>query len=207
MNSFDESYCSTKPRPVKTIEDWTRDIDHEAAGKLGRWRFLSREIFSSAAYRALTLPEREVLHCFLNRVTYRVGKQDKRRMKSGKTAPTNGNRLIVTNGEIKARGGVKSDRTIAAARRRLVEIGFLDVVESAAFPQCGVFALSERYRAYPSGEFGPPAAAKPVAYARYSRRCKAGSRRFGTGIILHDPEGGALTKTPELRAETPLVVN
>lgn len=82
----------------KTVEDWGEDIDHESSGKLGGWKFLPREIFSSKAYRELTLPAREVLNCYLNKLQYPNPKSGKNR-ESGrkKNVPENGSCLVVTN--------------------------------------------------------------------------------------------------------------
>ena len=166
-------------RKVKSPEEWEHDIEREAHGKLGQWKILPREIFSSKAYRSLSLAEREVLHCYLNKVQYhkRDKKAEQRRMKRSGSTPSNGDSLICTNNEIRARGGVKSDKTISRARKRLVEIGFLDVVQPSAFPNPGIFSLSSRYTKYPDGDYAPENA-KPVSFARYSRSCTAGSNKF-----------------------------
>ena len=92
-------------RKNKTVGEWSADIDREVNGKLGAWRILPREVFSSKAYRDLSLPEREILHCYLNKVSFvKPDKQDRRRMKLSKPVPENPRNLIVTNNEIKARG-------------------------------------------------------------------------------------------------------
>jgi hypothetical protein len=172
------TYNNNINRKVKSPEDWAVDIDKESTGKLGSWRILPREIFSSKAYRELSLSEREVLHCYLNKVTYVKPKgSEKRRMKSSKSYPINGDALIVTNHEIMARGGVTSDSTISKARKRLVEMGFLNVITPAAFPQSGVYGLSDRYKNYPNGDYRPKDD-KPVSFSRYSRSCEIGSNRF-----------------------------
>ena len=80
--------------------------------------------------------------------------------------PENGNRLIVTNNEIKARGGVLSDRTISKARKELIEKGFLDVTTPSAFPLSGVYGLSNRYKQFPLGSYKPKEDALPVSFVR-----------------------------------------
>lgn len=181
-------------RQVKTVEDWSADVDYEASGKLGSWRILPREIFSSKAYRALTLPEREVLLCYLNKVKFtKKDKKDIRRSKNSKSVPENGNSLICTNNEIRARGGISSDSTISKARKQLVKIGFLDVITPSAFPHPGIFALSARYKNYPNGDYKTKDA-KPVSHARYARACPAGSNRFEARQVRTEmePLGGGL---------------
>jgi hypothetical protein len=157
-------------REHKTVDEWSADIDTEVNGKKGAWKILSREVFSSKAYRDLSLPEREILHCYLNKVRFlKPDKRDQRRMKRSKPVPENGNNLILTNNEIKARGGVSSDTTIARARKRLVEIGFLDVIRPSRFPQPGVFGLSDRWREYPKGDYKPKDN-RPASFAPYPRQ-------------------------------------
>jgi hypothetical protein len=170
-----------------TQAQWGERIDRETNGKLGRFRFLERSIFSSRAYRSLDLPAREILHCYLNKIEFERTKRNSRPgRRRNDSAPLNANNLVVTNGEIKARGGVKSDRTISNARKRLVEIGFLDVVRPGAFPQPGVFALSNRYLNFPDGVYQPQTAVSrifvhPVLEARFSRKCPKGTRGFPNG--------------------------
>jgi hypothetical protein len=188
MNDFNNG-----TRKVKTPEDWAEDIERETSGALGRWAILPREIFSSKAYRALSLPEREVLLCYLNKVQYTPSKKDRKGVKKSRAVPENGNHLIVTNNEIKARGGIRSDKTISEARKRIVEIGFLDVVQPSAFPHPGIFALSTRFKNFPSKDYKPKDA-KPVSFARYSRACPSGSNRFDTqqGRTTSEPLAGSV---------------
>jgi len=123
------------------------------------------------------MSEREVLHCYLNKLNFlKRDKGDKRRMKRSGATPENADRLILTTNEIKARRGVTSERTISNARKRLVEIGFLDVVQPSKFPQPGIFALSDRWRKYPDGNY-LPLDNKPVSFAPYSRKPEHGKFR------------------------------
>ena len=157
-------------REHKTVDEWSADIDMEVNGKKGAWRILSREVFSSKAYRDLSLPEREILHCYLNKVRFiKPNKREQKRMKRSKPVPENGNNLILTNNEIKARGGVSSDTTISKARKRLVEIGFLEVIRPSRFPQPGIFGLSDRWKDYPKGNYQPKDN-RPASFAPYSRQ-------------------------------------
>ena len=171
-------------RKHKTVGEWSADIDKEVNGKLGAWRILPREVYSSKAYRDLSLPEREILHCYLNKVSFvKPDKQDRRRMKLSKPVAENARNLIVTNNEIKARGGVLSDSTIAKARKRLVEIGFLDVVRSCMFPQPGIFGLSDRWKEYPNKEYKPKDN-RPVSFHPYSRQPVDGRFRGNDYLVV-----------------------
>jgi len=104
-------------------------------------------------------------------------------MKLSKPVPENARNLIVTNNEIKARGGVTSDTTISKARKRLVEIGFLDVVRSCMFPQPGIFGLSDRWKEYPHGDYHPKDK-RPASFAPYSRQPVDGRFRGNDYLVL-----------------------
>jgi hypothetical protein len=162
----------------RSVEDWERRIEDESKGKSGRFCFLAREVFSSKAYLALTLAEAHVLECFLNKLRYETGntKGSKRRGKNSSGYPINKDNLIVTNNELFARQKLKSERTIANARKRLVEIGFLDVIISAKFPKPGVYAFSERYKQYPDGSY-LPRNERSVSSAPYQNIQKYNARR------------------------------
>ncbi|MFC1834293.1 hypothetical protein ACFL2Q_06105 [Thermodesulfobacteriota bacterium] len=47
--------------------------------------------------------------------------------------------------------GIKGEDTISRAKKRLVEIGFLDVVDQGSFAKAGRFRYSDRWRNYNSG--------------------------------------------------------
>lgn len=158
-----------------TPAQWEARIDRETTGKRGKFRFLERNIFSSRAWRALSLPAREILLIYLNKIQFDSAKDKRPGRRRNNDARVNANNLVVTNGEIRGRRGVKSERTMAKARAELVRVGFLDVVRPGAFPQPGIYALSSRFLQYPNVE---PAGPKPVAVPRYSRTCPAGRRGF-----------------------------
>lgn len=175
-----------------TPAQWGTRIDDEVAGKRGRFKFLERQAFSSRAYRSLSLPAREILLCYLNHVKY-----EKRPKQHGPgnrrhtgTSLNSGN-LVVTNNEIKARGGVRSDSTIAKARQELVDCGFLDVVRPGAFPQPGIFALSSRFLQYPNGDYRAPDNMR-AGVPRYSRKCTKGRRGFSS-----HPSSSSRAREPE----------
>jgi len=190
-------------REHKTVDEWSADIDREVNGQKGAWKFLSREVFSSKAYRDLSLPEREILHCYLNKVRFRKpDKREQRRMKRSNPVPENPKDLMVTNNEIKARRGVLSDTTISRARKRLVEIGFLEVIRPCRFPQPGIFGLSDRWKDYPNGDYKPKDN-RPASFAPYPRqpvdgrfRSKDYDNKGQETVSL--PLGGQYTSTIEL---------
>lgn len=48
--------------------------------------------------------------------------------------------------------GIKSEETISRAKKRLVELGFMDVVDQGSFAKAGRFRYSDRWRLYNAGE-------------------------------------------------------
>jgi hypothetical protein len=180
MDDITGSFASQlTPGPIVplTLPQWEARIDRETTGKRSQFRFLERRIFSSRAWRALSLVDREILLCYLNKVQFEVIKNKRPGRRDRKSVPLNANHLIVTNGEIKARGGVRSDRSISKARKELVRIGFLEAMRPGAFPQPGVYALSDRFLNFPDGNYEPQSPI-PAGFSRYSRKCPAGTRGF-----------------------------
>lgn len=142
-----------------TIDEWSVHIRKtEMKGDAGAFRFLTRQIFSSDAYIALTLIEREVLLCFLNKLRYEpVSSREKRKGRKAAWVPVNARDLTVTYNEVKARRivALSNDKSISNAKKRLIEVGFLDVVKPAQFPHAGIYALSDRWRRFPAGDYRP----------------------------------------------------
>jgi hypothetical protein len=125
------------------------------------------------------------------KVQYEKASNNNRRMKHSKAYPKNGNQLMVTNNEIKARGIVagNNNKTIAEARKALVEIGFLDVVQPGSYRGSGIFALSNRWRNYPEGDYLPKDS-KPVAWTPYNNinenyNIKRGTYSFALPVWLN----------------------
>jgi hypothetical protein len=68
--------------------------------------------------------------------------------------------------------GLKGEETISKAKRKLVELGFLDVVQQGSFTKAGRFRYSDRWRTYNTGallnEDGTPCYEGPLpGYCHY----------------------------------------
>jgi hypothetical protein len=176
----DEPSVKKDHREARTVEQWRAIVDQDltTAGRKN-WLIMPRRVFSSRAYRALSLPCREILLCYFNKLVFEgPSKKAKRKARQASSTAINARNLVLTNNEIKARGGVKSDRTIASVRRELVRAGFLDVISPGSLAASGVFALSDRYLDFP--HVPPPPDSKPVAFPRYTRKAERGVRGFPT---------------------------
>lgn len=174
----------------KTVQEWRERIPDECKGDRGRFRFLAREVFSSRAYCDLDPIEQLVLNTYLNKLTYESPNKRRLNRKSRLDKEAiNRNELVVTNPELKARckpRGKKSegisDRKISMSRKRLVAIGFLDVVTPGKWPQPGVYAFSERWREYPCGNYLRDDC-KPVAFAPYKTNLDRYNARRGLKCV------------------------
>jgi len=138
----------------KKIEDWKETIREDVKGKRGAWRLLPREIFNSDAYNELSHAERSMLLTALNQISYEDSSKKRKRKVDSRKVLRNGGRLYLTQNELKARG-VKSPATIAKGKRRLVELGFLDVIETGTVNKPTLFQVSDRWRKYPRGDYKP----------------------------------------------------
>jgi hypothetical protein len=132
----------------KTVEEWEESIDSHKKGVV----IVPRDLFNSKAFRELSEKPTHVLVLLaaLNQVYY--GKKSK----SQKDRPVilNEGKVYLPQNMSKTRR-VNSNSTIANAKKRLVELGFLDVVETGSMHNASVFQISERWRKYPHGDYHP----------------------------------------------------
>ena len=138
----------------KTVEEWEESIRSDTTGKRGAWCILPREIFNSDAFMALTHAEKAMLLTALNQIGYEDKKKARKRHIDDRKVLRNGGQIYLTQNELKARG-VLSAATIAKGKKRLVEIGFLDVVETGSVSAPAKFQISERWRKLPNGDYKP----------------------------------------------------
>jgi hypothetical protein len=130
----------------KTIEEWEVSIAQHKRGVV----IIQRAMFNSKAFLELSKRPLHVLVLLaaINQVFY-----DKKG-NTGKRAFANGGIIYLPQNLLKARG-VNANATIAEAKKRLVELGFIDVVETGSVHHAGVFKISERWSKYPHGDYLP----------------------------------------------------
>ena len=132
----------------KTIEEWKESISGHKIGVI----IISRNMYNSAAFRELSKKHSyvSVLLAALDQVYF----EKKTKNNRGKRRLQNGGIIYLPQNMLKARG-IRSNKTIAEAKRRLVELGFLDVVETGSVHHAAVFRISDRWREYPNGDYRP----------------------------------------------------
>src|SRR5208337_4499579 len=108
-------------KEAKTVEWWEQNISSHKKGVI----ILRRDMYNSVAFLELSKKPSHVvvLMAALNQVYY-----EKKSKGSNRQVLKNGGALYLTQNMLKARG-VKSNNTIAEAKKKLVELGFLDVLE------------------------------------------------------------------------------
>jgi hypothetical protein len=89
-----------------------------------------------------------VLWAALEQVYY----EKKTKNNRGRRVLQNGGIVYLPQNMLKVRG-IKSNKTIAEAKKKLVELGFLDVMESGSVHNAGVFKVSDRWRKYPHDDY------------------------------------------------------
>ena len=132
----------------KTQDQWAESIAEHKEGVI----ILERRMYNSPAFRELSKKRTHVLVLLvaLNQVFW----EKKKNSKKGRRTMANGGIVYLTQNELKERG-IKSGGTIAEAKKRLVELGFLDVLETGSVNNAGKFQISERWRQYPNGDYEP----------------------------------------------------
>jgi hypothetical protein len=135
----------------RSIEEWEESIDNDRKGKRGNFRILERGMFNSKAFLELSKKPTHVLVFLaaMNQVEY-----EKRDKNSNRQVLRNGGRIYLPQNMLKARG-VNSNATIAEAKKTIVELGFLDVMETGSVNHASIFQMSYRWQKYPDGDYRP----------------------------------------------------
>ena len=115
------------------------------------------EMWNGEAFHALTKAEKLILLECMAQIRY-APKSAKKREKIPKS-----NLFKCALGHLLNKGefglptkylqerGIKGEETISKAKRKLVELGFLDAVQQGSFTKAGRFRYSDRWRTYNSG--------------------------------------------------------
>jgi hypothetical protein len=163
----DESQDSRKCRSPsvfepKSVQEWETWLRNDTWGGF----LIRRDLFRSDAFREL----RESPKCLMvfleawSQLNYEKKNQSDRRGKRS-LVYKNGGTIYLTQNRLRA-AGIKSSATQAAAKKLLVKLGFLDVVETGCLFQATVFRVSDRWRQFP---WPPPLeGSKPIARRMYA---------------------------------------
>ncbi|MGO9117528.1 MAG: hypothetical protein ACLQPD_07945 [Desulfomonilaceae bacterium] len=146
---------TTKPKP-KTIDDWRKERIKKAKRE-GGYILIPMELFNGEAFHALSKSEKLILIECLAQLRYapknlkkRKALTDQRLFKCGLGHLLNGGEFGLPTKYLQERG-IKGEDTISNAKKRLVQIGFFDVVVQGSFTKAGRFRYSDRWRSYNSG--------------------------------------------------------
>lgn len=141
-------------KEAKTVQQWRDEIDRDATGGRGKFLILSRAMFNSKAFAALGGSGITVVLAILNKLEYeKKGRKDRKGVKVDRPVLRNGGEFVLTINELVARG--LSASTATRARFLAWQLGFFDVVESGTIHHAGRYRYSERWKAYPDGDYRP----------------------------------------------------
>jgi hypothetical protein len=149
----------------KTIAEW-REERLRKAKQEGGFILVPMELWNGEAFHALTKAEKLILLECLSQVRYAP------RSKKKQTNIPKDQLFQCSLGWLLNKGefglptkylqerGIKGEDTIARAKKRLVQLGFMDVVTQGSFSKAGRFRYSDRWRTYNSAalmsEHGQP---------------------------------------------------
>lgn len=144
-----------KTRP-KTIDEW-RSERRKKAKREGGFILIPIEMWNGEAFHALKKSEKLILLECMAQLRYPPKSAKKREsipkdslFECGLGYLLNGGEFGLPTKYLQERG-IKGEDTISRAKKRLVEIGFLDVVDQGSFAKAGRFRYSDRWRIYNSG--------------------------------------------------------
>jgi hypothetical protein len=167
-----------KSKP-KTIEEWQKERRKKAKQE-GGFILIPMELWNGEAFHELSKAEKLILLECMAQVRY-APRNAKKREKIPKD-----NMFKCSLGHLLNKGefglptkylqerGIKGEETISKAKKRLVQMGFLDVVEQGSFAKAGRFRYSDRWRTYNCGalfkEDGTPCYDGPLpGYCHYPK--------------------------------------
>ncbi len=141
-------------KEAKSVESWRQELDRDTSGGRGRFLILTRAMFNSLAFSALNGGGIVVVLSILNKLEYekRAGR-DRKGVRVACPILRNNGAFSLTINELVARG--LSQSTATRARLLAWDLGFFDVLESGTVHHAGRYRYSERWKAYPDGDYKP----------------------------------------------------
>lgn len=137
---------------------WPVDgMARKKAKREGGFILIPMEMWNGEAFHALQKSEKLILLECMAQIRYAPNSKKKREKISEESLFKCGLGYLLNRGEFGLptkylqERGIKGEDTIWRAKRRLVEIGFLDVVDQGSFTKAGRFRYSDRWRNYNSG--------------------------------------------------------
>jgi hypothetical protein len=171
------------------------------------------EMWNGEAFHALTKAEKLILLECMAQIRYAPGSAKKREKIPKNNLFKCGLGHLLNKGEFGLptkylqERGIKGEETISKAKKKLVELGFLDVVQQGSFTKAGRFRYSDRWRTHNAGalfnEDGTPCYEGPLpGYCHYPNIVQyndARAQQEPTGTTNENQTGGYVQ--PELFPE------
>jgi hypothetical protein len=132
---------------------------------------IPRSLYESEAWKEIAKKPSHVLVLLeaMSQLRFQKTKKHRRKMNGGLQLDGPGT-VYLTRSQLKERG-IRGTDTQKIARERLVELGFLDVVETGSYPNHPtVFRYSNRWTKFPDGPYQTAKDAKPIGKQKYARK-------------------------------------
>jgi hypothetical protein len=182
----------------KTIEEWRKERLRKAKQEAG-FILIPMELWNGEAFHALEKAEKLILLECLSQLRY-APHNKKKQSKIAKDQLFQC-RLgwLLNKGEFGLptkylqERGIKGEDTIARAKKKLVQLGFMDVVTQGSFSKAGRFRYSDRWRTYNSAalfsEHGQPLYEGPLpGYCSYPNIVKHNAAISSSEHPSRDPQ-------------------
>ena len=181
----------------KTIEEWRKERLRKAKQEKG-FILIPMELWNGEAFHALKKAEQLILLECLAQLRYAPGGKKRARIPKDQLFQC-GLDWLLNKGEFGLptkylqERGIKGEDTIARAKKRLVRLGFMDVVTQGSFSKAGRFRYSDRWRTYNSAalmsEHGQPLYDGPLpGYCHYPNIVKHNVAISSSGLLSTDSQ-------------------
>jgi hypothetical protein len=136
----------------KTIEEWRKGRLRKAKQEKG-FILIPMELWNGEAFHSLEKSEKLILLECLSQLRYASGGKKRARIpkdqlfQHGLGTLLNKEEFGLPTKYLQERG-IKGEDTIARAKKKLVQVGFMDVVTQGSFSKAGRFRYSDRGRTY-----------------------------------------------------------
>jgi hypothetical protein len=137
----------------KTIAEWRKERQRKAKQEKG-YILIPMELWNGDAFHVLTKAEKLILLECLSQLRYAPRSKGKRLKIPKDQLFECGLGYLLNKGEFGLptkclqERGIKGEDTIARAKKKLVQVGFMDVVTQGSFAKAGRFRYSDRWRIY-----------------------------------------------------------
>jgi hypothetical protein len=186
---------SKKP---KTIDEWRKERLRKAKQE-GGFILIPMELWNGEAFHALTKAEKLILLECLSQLRYAPRNKKKQNGIPKDQLFHCSLGWLLNKGEFGLptkylqERGIKGEDTIARAKKRLVQLGFMDVITQGSFRKAGRFRYSDRWRTHNAAalmsEHGEPVYDGPLpGYCHYPNIIKYNDTISRSELLCHDSQ-------------------